>query len=75
MQHGVTSSKSILCNVCVIVCNDELTHKMKGRTVMNDTERYEAVRHCRYVDEVLTDAPWTTDVAFLDKYKVTIFIF
>jgi len=52
------------------VCNDELTHSMKGRTVMNDTERYEAVRHCRYVDELLVDAPWTLDDEFLTKHKI-----
>lgn len=52
------------------ICNDALTHKMKGRTVMNEEERYEAVRHCRYVDEIVTDAPWTLNDAFLDKNKI-----
>lgn len=52
------------------VCNDALTLKMKGRTVMNETERYEAVRHCRYVDELIPDAPWQLDEEFVEKYKV-----
>jgi len=51
-------------------CNDQLTHSMKGKTVMSDTERYEAIRHCRYVDEVIVDAPWTLDEDFLAKYKI-----
>lgn len=54
----------------ITVCSDKLTMEKKGRTVMNEFERYEAVRHCRYVDEVLTDAPWTLDMDFLTKHKV-----
>jgi len=51
-------------------CNDELTHSKKGKTVMDDQERYEAIRHCRYVDEVVVDAPWTLDMDFLTKHKI-----
>jgi len=51
-------------------CNDQLTHSHKGKTVMTDHERYEALRHCRYVDEVVVDAPWTLDNAFLDLHKI-----
>ena len=37
---------------------------------MNESERYEALRHCRYVDEIIRDAPWVLDVGFLEKHKV-----
>lgn len=54
----------------ISVCNDELTLQKKGLTVMTDEERYECVRHCRYVDEVVRDAPWEIDDEFLSKHKV-----
>jgi len=52
------------------VCSDELTNRRKGKTVMDEDERYEAIRHCRYVDEVVKNAPWSLDDDFLDKHKI-----
>lgn len=59
----------IIC-VQITVCSDRMTHALKGKTVMTDEERYEAVRHCRYVDEVLSDAPWEINDEFLINNKV-----
>ena len=53
------------------MCSDDLTHNFKGFTVMNEDERYDAVSHCRYVDEVVRDAPWTLSPDFLAQHRVS----
>jgi ethanolamine-phosphate cytidylyltransferase len=42
--------------------------KNKGIPVMNERERYESVRGCKWVDEVVEDAPYVTTLEIMDQY-------
>merc|ERR1719369_222381 len=37
---------------------------------MNEEERYNAIRHCRYVDEIVRDQPWFLSDEFLEHHKI-----
>lgn len=50
--------------------NDVETHKRKGLTVLDDKERAETLRHCKWVDEVIEDAPWIVTPAFLEEHNI-----
>lgn len=65
-------AKELFPSVYLIVgiCNDELTHKYKGRTVLSYEERVESLRHCRYVDEIIEDAPWSFGKEHVEKYSI-----
>ncbi|KAF5474573.1 hypothetical protein F2P56_006461 [Juglans regia] len=70
--RALEQAKKLFPNTYLLVgcCNDELTHKYKGKTVMNEKERYESLRHCRWVDEVIPNAPWVLTMEFLDKHQI-----
>jgi choline-phosphate cytidylyltransferase len=70
--QALEQAKKSFPNVTLIVgvCNDEITNKYKGKTVMTDKERYTSVKHCKWVDEVIEDAPWFVDQAFLDLHQI-----
>lgn len=51
-------------------CDDESTHRLKGKTVLTDEERYESLRHCKWVDEVIRGSPWVVTPEFIEKYNI-----
>ncbi|WVN88476.1 uncharacterized protein L203_103687 [Cryptococcus depauperatus CBS 7841] len=57
-------------HLIVGVCSDTLCAQHKSAPAMTHAERCEAVRHCRWADEVIPDAPWVVDQEFLDKHQI-----
>ncbi|KAJ3410041.1 hypothetical protein CcCBS67573_g00288 [Chytriomyces confervae] len=54
------------------VCNDADIAANKGPTVMNEQERYAAVAACKWVDEVVPDAPYMTSLECMDLHNCDI---
>lgn len=70
--RSLEQAKKSFPNAYLLVgcCSDAITHKYKGKTVMTEDERYESLRHCKWVDEVIPDAPWVISQEFLDKHNI-----
>jgi len=48
---------------------DEDLYRVKGPTIMNDDERAEILRHCKFVDEVIKCTTYTPDLSTLDDFN------
>eukprot|EP00019_Armaparvus_languidus_P002941 CAMPEP_0168604716 /NCGR_PEP_ID=MMETSP0420-20121227/15482_1 /TAXON_ID=498008 /ORGANISM="Pessonella sp." /LENGTH=358 /DNA_ID=CAMNT_0008643925 /DNA_START=9 /DNA_END=1086 /DNA_ORIENTATION=+ len=56
------------------VHNDAEVRLNKGPPVMNENERYTAVEACKWVDQLVKDAPYYTSLEFCAKYDIDIII-
>nr|XP_029116567.1 choline-phosphate cytidylyltransferase 1 isoform X3 [Elaeis guineensis] len=70
--RALEQAKKLFPNTYLLVgcCSDEITYTYKGKTVMTEAERYESLRHCKWVDEVIPDAPWVITQEFIDKHNI-----
>ncbi|OLL22109.1 putative choline-phosphate cytidylyltransferase [Neolecta irregularis DAH-3] len=71
-MRQLEQAKKAFENVFLLVGvpNDQETHTRKGLTVLNDKERAETVRHCKWVDEVIEDAPWIITPEFIEEHNI-----
>ncbi|KAJ3293809.1 Ethanolamine-phosphate cytidylyltransferase [Borealophlyctis nickersoniae] len=67
--NALRQAKAFGDYLVVGVHSDAEIAKHKGPTVMKEDERYEAVAACKWVDEVVKDAPYFTTVEMLDQYN------
>eukprot|EP00158_Paraphelidium_tribonemae_P002199 Partr_v1_DN25190_c0_g1_i3_m76660 putative Cytidylyltransferase len=67
--HLPKQAKTMGDYLIVGVHSDAEVLKNKGPPVMIEVERYAAVRACKWVDEVVEDAPYFTSVEMLDQYN------
>lgn len=54
--------------------SDEVASVYKRRPVMNLAERVAVVEACRYVDEVLPNAPYRVTTEFLDEHDISVVV-
>lgn len=67
--NALRQAKALGDYLIVGVHSDAEIRKHKGPPVMCEQERYAAVRACKWVDEVVEDAPYVTSLEYLDKYN------
>ena len=56
------------------ICADDALAPYKRRPILTMEERIAAVVGCRYVDEVLPNAPLYVDRAWIEKYNVDLVV-
>ena len=56
------------------ICSDEDVTDYKRKPILSMKERIKSVKGCKYVDEVLGDAPIRVDKEWIEKYKIDLVV-
>ena len=56
------------------VHSDQTTEGYKRKPVIDQQQRYEVVRACRYVDEVIEDAPLIVTPGYLLEHRIDVVV-
>lgn len=61
-------------SLTVGICGDDEVEANKKKCIITMEERVAVVAACRYVDEVIPDAPWRFDPAWIEKYNIDLVV-
>ena len=61
-------------HLLVGISSDEAARANKRSPILSMEERAASVAGCRYVDEVVPDAPWIMDAAWIEKHKIDLVV-
>ena len=61
-------------HLLVGISSDEAVQANKRNPIFSMGERVASVAGCRYVDEVVADAPWIMDAAWIEEHKIALVI-
>ena len=56
------------------VCDDAAVERNKRKPILTMEERVASVAGCRYVDEVLPNAPWIMDRTWIEKHHIDLVV-
>jgi len=56
------------------ICGDDVVEAHKRKSILTMEERVISVAGCRWVDEVLPNAPWKVDPAWIEKYSIDLVV-
>ena len=56
------------------ICGDDVVEAHKRKPILTMEERVMSVAGCRWVDEVIPNAPWNFDPAWIEKYSIDLVV-